>query len=210
MNKKIIAAAIFFFLMSLGQLLEGGLLSFLLLFSSALLIAQLDKELKSRVLNKINKPELSLPDIEKPLSIKLVAALFFTALIFSPSGELDTGDRLSDELSTSTKSDSQQWYEGGDLHQVNALAWQNAESRNKLATCADLVFAMKDSGLLKDEITQKLNSIQDYKSYAYQLRTALDAAFKKERDPELNEKLFTNQEVHTTAAMLAATMGWTN
>lgn len=170
----------------------------------------MDNELKLWLINKVKKPELSIPVIERSLSIKLAVGLFFVALLVSPSRGLNTDIRLNDDSPVATNDINQEWYEGGDLHQASALVWQEADSRNKLATCADLIFAMKDSGLLRSEITQKLNSIQDYRDYAYQLSTALDAAFKKERDSELNIKIFTNQEVHTTAVMLAGAMQWTD
>lgn len=31
------------------------------------------------------------------------------------------------------------WYQGGTLHEANALTWQKASQQNKLATCADFI-----------------------------------------------------------------------
>ncbi|XPF94271.1 hypothetical protein ACM9HF_20020 [Colwellia sp. RE-S-Sl-9] len=208
MNKKIVATSIFFTLMSLGQLLEGGILSFLFLLCCAALVAQLDKNLKSWLLNKLNKPELSLADINRSLSIKLVVGLFFMALLVSPSGGLDTGSRLIDESSSSARSDNHKWYEGGNLHTESALIWQAASSKNKLSTCADLIYAMKESGALNEDMINKLKTPNDYKPYAVTLKRELDLAFRKDIDPELNKTLFSNQEVHTTAHSIAALLNW--
>lgn len=97
MNKKIIATATFFILMSLGQLLEGGVLSFIFLLGCALLIAQLDKELKSRVLDKVGAAELPVRDIDRSLTIKLVAGFFVAALLASPQQVMDKSSALTKE-----------------------------------------------------------------------------------------------------------------
>jgi len=102
----------------------------------------------------------------------------------------------------------QKWYEGGTLHQKSALIWQTASQKNKLATCADLVAVMLKQKMLKESIQEKINSVDDIKFLATELVVGLDAAFKKSHNEAENKKLYTNQKVNETAAMLVMMMGW--
>jgi hypothetical protein len=103
----------------------------------------------------------------------------------------------------------QKWYEGGTLHKKSALAWQTASKKDKLATCADFVATMWQNGDLKPSIANRLTTVDDVRPYAQELVEFLDAAFKPNRDPEKNRKLFTNQAVSSTSAIGMARMGWT-
>lgn len=109
----------------------------------------------------------------------------------------------------STSVDSVKWYSGGTLHNKSALDWQSASSRDKLATCADLVTALWQSGKLKESITDKFTTVDDVRPYAQELVDFLDAAFKPEPNPEQNRKVFVNQTVSSHAIIGVVTMGWT-
>jgi hypothetical protein len=101
------------------------------------------------------------------------------------------------------------WYVGGTLHKKSALEWQTASGADKLATCADVVTFMWQEGKLKPAIANRLSTVDDVRPYAQELVDGLDAAFKPDPDPEQNRKMFTNQTVSSTAALLMVTMGWT-
>lgn len=100
------------------------------------------------------------------------------------------------------------WYEGGTLHQKNALSWQGATDKNKIATCADIVFTMKNREILSGEIATNIVTVDDLKPYAVELKNALNESFKKAETEEQNIKLFTNQKVSETSVLLAGIMGW--
>ncbi|MFS7293442.1 hypothetical protein AB6864_24570 [Serratia proteamaculans] len=100
------------------------------------------------------------------------------------------------------------WYQGGTLHEANALTWQKATQQNKLATCADFIAGLYSKDLLTPEISKKMKSVDDFKPYASELVKQLDAAFAPESDPTQNKKMFTNQTVKSTAMMLMIMMKW--
>ncbi|HEY3983180.1 hypothetical protein [Cedecea sp.] len=100
------------------------------------------------------------------------------------------------------------WYQGGTLHEANALTWQKATQQNKLATCADFIAGLYSKDLLAPEISEKMKSVEDFKPYASELVKQLDAAFAPESDPAQNKKMFTNQTVKSTAMMLMIMMKW--
>ena len=39
---------------------------------------------------------------------------------------------------------AKEWYQGGNLHQSTFITWRSASYENKLATCADWLFSMKE------------------------------------------------------------------
>lgn len=100
------------------------------------------------------------------------------------------------------------WYQGGTLHEANALTWQKSTQQNKLATCADFIAGLYSKDLLAPEISGKMKSVDDFKPYASELVKQLDAAFAPESDPVKNKKMFTNQTVKSTAMMLMIMMKW--
>lgn len=100
------------------------------------------------------------------------------------------------------------WYQGGTLHEANALTWQKATQQDKLATCADFIAGLYSKDLLAPEISEKMKSVDDFKPYASELVKQLDAAFAPESDPAQNKKMFTNQTVKSTAMMLMIMMKW--
>ena len=101
-----------------------------------------------------------------------------------------------------------EWYLGGTLHDAGALEWQTATPEDRLATCADLVVRMKESGHLKSSMAGRLKSVDDVRLPAVQLMVAIDKATASEPDPVKNRQLFVNQKVSSLAALNAALMGW--
>ncbi|MDI3200632.1 hypothetical protein QK324_21695 [Serratia ureilytica] len=102
------------------------------------------------------------------------------------------------------------WYQGGTLHEANALMWQKASQQNKIATCADFIAGLYSKNLLSDDISRKIKSVDDFKPYAAELVKQLDSAFKPEPKKSENEKMFANQTVKSTAMMLMIMMKWVN
>ncbi|HHQ6631954.1 TPA: hypothetical protein ACSTL1_003454 [Serratia fonticola] len=100
------------------------------------------------------------------------------------------------------------WYQGGTLHEANALTWQKATNQDKLATCADFIAGLYSKDLLAPEISEKVKSVDDFKPYASELMKQLDSAFSPESDLEKNKKMFTNQTIKSTAMMLMNMMKW--
>ncbi|AKP32133.1 hypothetical protein [Yersinia aleksiciae] len=101
-----------------------------------------------------------------------------------------------------------EWYEGGDLHDANALIWQNADQNNKIATCSDFLVSFLSKGLLKADIKKNIRSIDDLKPYAVELVNQLDLAFERDPNPAKNKIMFANQEISSSAVMLMMMMGW--
>jgi hypothetical protein len=101
-----------------------------------------------------------------------------------------------------------EWYKGGTLHNKSALEWQLASSPDKLATCADFVTKMWNNGDLKPSLENRLSTVDNVRPYAQELVECLDAAFKRDPNPEQNRKLFVNQTVASTAVICMVTMGW--
>lgn len=101
-----------------------------------------------------------------------------------------------------------EWYEGGSLHNANAIEWQQADDDNKLATAGDLIAAAYQKGMLKSSLTNQISGVDDIRPLAEELMNQLDAAFEPESDPEQNQKMYANQKVNESAAMLLMMMGW--
>lgn len=103
---------------------------------------------------------------------------------------------------------AEKWFEGGNLHNANALTWQKATPENKLATCADFIAGLYSKELLAPEINRKIKSVDDFEPYASELAKQIDDAFTPESDPAKNKEMFTNQSVKSTAMMLMIMMQW--
>ncbi|PHM65711.1 hypothetical protein Xsto_01863 [Xenorhabdus stockiae] len=101
-----------------------------------------------------------------------------------------------------------EWYEGGNLHKSNAIAWQKANEKNKVATCADFIAGMWVDGKLTDKISTEIKDIDDIKPYAELLASQLDDAFSPDPDAKKNQQIFENQTVSSFAAMTMVLMGW--
>ena len=111
-------------------------------------------------------------------------------------------------VSSNTSQKLRKWYEGGTLHRASALEWQKSDYANKLATCADFVSAMRQKKLLKPSIQNQIQSMDDLRPFAQQLVDNLDAATKKETDPQENTKMYANQTVSDIALMLVILLEW--
>ena len=111
-------------------------------------------------------------------------------------------------MSVNADAKAKNWYEGGNLHQANALAWQTASYNNKLATCADFMTIMWTKKMLKQSILSRINSVNDLRPFAEQLVSNLDDAFKKDPDPAKNRRIFANQKVTETVSLLVVMLGW--
>ncbi|PKG62761.1 MULTISPECIES: hypothetical protein [Pseudoalteromonas] len=121
----------------------------------------------------------------------------------------------SDDPEHTSKSDSEQkisqtsnWYEGGTLHSENAVAWQQATYKNKLATCADLIAAMYQKEMLSAKLQNQISSVQDIKPLAQELVLELDAAFKPAESIDKNKQIYTNQSIKEAIVMLLTMKGW--
>lgn len=113
MDKKIVLISGFVALVAIGTLLEGGIISFALFVCCALMIAQMDSELKNWVLTKVGKPDFKVDTIERSISIKVSAALFVIAAVLTPSSEVSV-EELAEAAQATTDSKSKQdiWLKG--------------------------------------------------------------------------------------------------
>ncbi len=93
--------------------------------------------------------------------------LFIFAILYACSDDSSSGSRRSNSTSS-----QRAWYEGGTLHDAGALDWQNASYSNKLATCADIVCYYDSEGLLNPSISNRINSIDDFRPYADDLENS--------------------------------------
>lgn len=133
---------------------------------------------------------------------KLAHLLIYFSLVLGTSMALPAGYTPI----SGAKADA--WYEGGTLHQANALQWQKASDADKLATCSDLVAAIYKNKSFKPELQQAIKSVDDFRPFAEELVKALNRAFKEDPNTKNNAKIFTNQKVPDTAVMLMMLMGW--
>lgn len=77
---------------------------------------------------------------------------------------------------TPTPTSDKKWYEGGTLHQAVVSEWVEATYSNKLATSADMITGLYQDGSLKDEITNKIKGIDDFKPLAVALTVCINEA----------------------------------
>ncbi len=61
--------------------------------------------------------------------------------------------------------ESNEWYIGGNLHQLKVKEWKSATDENKMATCADFVMKMKPN-----------ISINEANNYTLNLKNCIDEA----------------------------------
>ncbi|MCQ4053338.1 hypothetical protein [Aeromonas sp. SG16] len=135
---------------------------------------------------------------------KFAHSLLYFSLVLGVSMSLPAG------YTPISMAQAEAWYEGGTLHQANALQWQKASDADKLATCSDLVAAIYKNKSFKPELQQAIKSVDDLRPLAEELVKALNDSFKEDPDTKNNEKIFTNQKVPDTAVMLMMLMGWLN
>lgn len=103
-----------------------------------------------------------------------------------------------------------EWYEGGTLHQANALEWQQATAANKLATVGDFVAGTYKREGFKPEIQKAIRDegMTGIKVLSEAIVEQMDIAFAPEPDAEENRKLFTNQKVADSAVMIMVLSGF--
>jgi hypothetical protein len=111
---------------------------------------------------------------------------------------------------TATVSIAAAWHDGGTLANASALEWQRASYKNKLASSADIWAALwnRSKQTLSEDVRDSIHSMEDLRPWAEALVNELDAAFEPDADPAENEKMFTNQEVSSTAALIMVANGW--
>lgn len=100
------------------------------------------------------------------------------------------------------------WYQGGTLHSATGANWREATPENKLATCADFIAKLRESGRLTDALAAKLDSVDALKAPAAELVVGLDKAFARDPDPK-KDGVMAGRQVSEAATMLMVMMGWT-
>lgn len=111
-------------------------------------------------------------------------------------------------LSVISHAQAAEWYEGGTLHKGNGLDWQKATYENKLATSGDFIANVYSKKMFIPEIQGALVSTDRMKFMAEKLVEQLDVFFEPDADAQQNKRLFTNQEVGSSAALSMALAGW--
>ncbi|HGC5196711.1 hypothetical protein ACRWDO_10435 [Escherichia coli] len=87
-----------------------------------------------------------------------------------------------------------EWYKGGTLHDANALEWQKASYKNKLATSGDFIYVLYNKGRLKPELSAQIKDMDDIKLLAEELTKQLDMAFEPFSDKKQNKKSISKSE----------------
>lgn len=67
--------------------------------------------------------------------LSIIALIIISAIL---------GDDTPETVIKSTKTETKEWYAGGTLHKSTAKQWKEANSHNRLATCADYVVNVKE------------------------------------------------------------------
>lgn len=100
------------------------------------------------------------------------------------------------------------WWKGGTLHKKSILEWQDADARDKLATCADFVGGTWKDGNFIPKIQNSIVTVDDMRPYAEELVAFIDAAGKRHENAKQNEILYANQDVAGFASLGVVTMKW--
>lgn len=107
-------------------------------------------------------------------SCSVIVFLFIGFFVFMVAFALPekTPNSSSPATTSRAKTQTKNWYEGGNLHQKTLKEWTLATSENKLATCGDFAVSHpRIKGIIKNK-----NNIEAAKPYAVQLVTAIDKA----------------------------------
>ena len=139
------------------------------------------------------------------LSVLFISPVLFS-LIWRGSPKVTVADSIPQEIATS---DQGRWHQGGTLVNAGVLEWQQASSENKLATCGDFVSHMWSKKMLRPEIQNKINSMDDMRVLAEELMTQIDAATQQDVNPEDNKQIYANQKVTDIATAMIIVMNWT-
>ncbi len=141
------------------------------------------------------------------LFIIIIAAVLFMWMGLGDDAPADKA-QASPVTSKQKVEQSVNWYEGGTLYKENAIAWQSASYKNKLATCAGFIAKLWKDKKFTPEIQGQISSIHDMRPFADSLVIELDAAFKPAETIEENEMRYTNQIVSDTTVLLLTMKGW--
>ncbi|MCS1255178.1 hypothetical protein NX005_25990, partial [Escherichia coli] len=79
-------------------------------------------------------------------------------------------------------------------HDANALEWQKASYKNKLATSGDFIYVLYNKGRLKPELSAQIKDMDDIKLLAEELTKQLDMAFEPFSDKKQNKKSISKSE----------------
>ena len=140
-----------------------------------------------------------------------LSILFISPVLFSFIWRGSPKSTVANSIPQETmRSEQGSWYEGGTLVNAGALEWQQASYKNKLATCGDFVSQMWSKKMLRPEIQNKINSMDDMRALAEELMTQIDIATKQGVNPEENKQIYANQKVTDIAATITVSMNWTN
>jgi hypothetical protein len=136
------------------------------------------------------------------ITLSVVLAFFLIAISAPPPPDSISTKKTTEDV-------SKKWYEGGTLHQSNALAWQKADANDKLATASDFFSMLWKNKQFNPAIQTSIQSVDDIKPYAEELVKFLDGATKPEPDPKTNEQMYFNQKISDMAVIGFMSMGWT-
>ena len=95
-----------------------------------------------------------------------------------------------------------EWYQCGTLHESSSVEWRAASHQNRVATCADIIFALyKDNriNIVLPPISDTPAVVSAIKPFAEKLSVAIDVTFLKS-----SQKL----NVYKTAIMIMSEAGW--
>lgn len=139
--------------------------------------------------------------LRRQLSGRAIGYLSFAAFLVICSG-LAVGVYVWSALTNNEP----QWFEVGNLADKTALDWQQATNENKLASCATLIRNTRDAGEFNEAITEMV----DFQLYpmSAQLMLSMDSEFKKDPDPEVNQRIYKDVLIATRAAAIMAKKDW--
>jgi uncharacterized protein YgiM (DUF1202 family) len=100
------------------------------------------------------------------------------------------------------------WYQGGTLHNANALEWQRASHANKLATCADFITKKWKGKDLLPQMTWEIRSVDDIRPFAEELVVFIDDAVAPANGSGAERKRLAGTKVADLASSGMFLMGW--
>ena len=88
--------------------------------------------------------------------IVIVIVIAFIGIIFLYNSSYDKSDDYSNNSNNDAKD---KWYEGGTLHKSKISDWKIATDKNKLATCADFMAKVDNTGSM-DELKRRATKLK--------------------------------------------------
>ncbi len=98
------------------------------------------------------------------------------------------------------------WYDGGTLQKATVREWRSGTPPDKLATAADFLTAVWNSGRLKPSIGRKLRTVDDLRPLAVKLVDFIDSATSKKHLTGKAEHALDDTKVSDIAAVGIVTM----